>query len=482
MGPRGLAHAKDINGETLGKILQYLSTRGSDQIIGFEETLLAGLAPDGGLYVPAEWPAVWNGPDTRRLSYAEDAARLMEPFVNEEIDSAALNAITRDAYSEFQHKDVAPLVEIGDGHWLLELFHGPTLSFKDFALQVLSRLFDHVLQRKGERLTVIGATSGDTGSAAIAACQGRSNLDIFVLHPLGLISDVQRRQMTSVVAENVHNIAIEGTFDDCQRLVKAMFNDRAFRYDLALAAINSINWARILAQVVYYHVAASRLNDWPPTFAVPTGNFGDVYAGYVAHRTGLPVKRLIVATNRNDILTQSLTTGKHWLGDVTPTITPSMDIQVASNFERLLFEIYDRNGVEISRRMEALGSDGGFTIEAERLNKARTLFTGIAIDETLTLAEMGRVHAETGLLIDPHTAVGVAAARTFVTTENGPVISLATADPAKFPDSVERATGRRPKTPERLAEALVSDEHCDVLPRDLNTLQAYIRSRSRVGT
>ena len=462
--------------------MRYQSTRENDQIVGFEEVLLAGLAPDGGLYVPTEWPAAPFEPNKiTTLTYAANAAYLMEPFVIGDIDKDTLNAITTEAYAKFHHTDVAPLVEIGDGHWLLELFHGPTLSFKDFALQILGRLFDHVLGRKGQRLTVVGATSGDTGSAAISACQGRANIDIFILHPHGRVSDVQRRQMTSVKAENVHNIAIEGTFDDCQKLVKAMFNDSAFRRDLALAAINSINWARILAQIVYYYVSAGRLNNGAPTFAVPTGNFGDVYAGYVASRMGLPVQKLIVATNSNDILVQSLTTGKHELQAVKPTITPSMDIQIASNFERLLFEIYDRDGTEISRHMEALNSEGRYTIDAERRKRTCSLFTGIAIDENQTRNEMKRIHAETGLLIDPHTAIGVAAARAHLTTNDGPVISLATADPAKFPDSVEMATGQRPKRPERLAKALTSSEQYEVLERDLKGLQAYIRARSRVG-
>ena len=432
--------------------------------------------------MPAEWPKARNEPNKITAhTYAANAAYLMEPFVRTDIDKDTLNAITLEAYAKFHHTDVAPLVEIGDGHWLLELFHGPTLSFKDFALQVLGRLFDHVLGRKGRHLTVIGATSGDTGSAAISACQGRANIDIFILHPHGRISDVQRRQMTSVKAENVYNIAIEGTFDDCQKLVKAMFNDTIFRRELALGAINSINWARILAQIVYYYVSAARLNNGVPTFAVPTGNFGDAYAGYVASRMGLPVKRLIVATNTNDILAQSLTTGRHKLETVKPTITPSMDIQVASNFERLLFEIYDRDGTEISRHMEALSSDGGYTIDTKRLERTRSLFTGVAIDETQTRNEMKRVHAETGLLIDPHTAVGIAAGRAHLATNDGPVISLATADPAKFPDSVESATGQRPKPPERLAKALASSERYEVLEGDLKGLQAYIRARSCVG-
>lgn len=471
----------NINEKTLGNTVNYVSTRGSDQKVGFQDTLLTGLAPDGGLYVPTDWPQIGQQSHTLAGPYEKDAAALMSPFVDGDIDISTLTAITRAAYAKFGHEDVAPLVEIGDGHWLLELFHGPTLSFKDFALQVLGGLFEHVLKQKGEHVTIVGATSGDTGSAAIAACRGRPNIDIFILHPLGRVSDVQRRQMTSVMAENIHNVAIEGTFDDCQKLVKAMFSDETFRNELALAAVNSINWARVVAQTVYYHVAASRLANGPLSFAVPTGNFGDVYAGYVAHRTGLPLNRLIVATNQNDILAQVLTTGRYWSGRVTSTITPSMDIQVASNFERLLFDLYDRNGIQISRRMEALRVKGGFTVDPERVEAAQRLFTGVAIDEALTLSEMERVHAETGLLIDPHTAVGVAAARMSHSHDNGPVISLATAHPAKFPDSVERATGRRPKSPDHLAEALICDERYDVLGRDLNALQAYIRARARIG-
>ena len=459
--------------------MKYLSTRNTEKTVGFKTALLAGLAPEGGLYVPTEWPQVSIGHDAEILqSYSKNAATLMQPFLSPDIPKAVLNKITEDAYAGFAHDEVAPLVEISENHWLLQLFHGPTLSFKDFALQVLARLFDYVLAQSGDRLTIIGATSGDTGSAAIAACQGRPNLDIFILHPHGRISEVQRRQMTSVLAENVHNIAIEGTFDDCQEIVKAMFNDKPFRHDLRLAAINSINWARILAQVVYYHVAASRLKNKIPVFSVPTGNFGDVYAGYVAYRMGLPVKQLIVATNQNDIMARVLTTGRYWLENVVPTITPSMDIQVASNFERLLFEIYDRNPKRVSECMNSLSADGGFVIDSARLNIVRSLFKSTAIDEPTTLAEIAKIHAETGYFVDPHTAVGVAAAREFSSLKDCTIVSLATADPAKFPDSVERATGKRPALPSRLAEALVSEEHYEVLTRDVETVKAYIRLHS----
>ena len=463
--------------------MKYLSTRGRAPELGFEDALMSGLAPDGGLYLPTRWPVL--APDDlvalSGLSYAKAAGRIIAPFIGDEIDADALDTMLRDAYRDFRHPATAPLIQIDDNLWLLELFHGPTLAFKDFALQLLARLFDHVLERRGERVTVIGATSGDTGSAAIHACMDRPNIDIFILHPEGRVSEVQRRQMTTVMAPNVHNIAIRGTFDDCQALVKAMFNDEAFRRDMNLSAVNSINWARVMAQIVYYVTAAVSLGapSRGVTFAVPTGNFGDVFAGYAASRMGLPIRRLIVATNRNDILARALATGRYRVAGVSPTISPSMDIQVASNFERLLFDLYDGDGAAVTESMTALSDGGGFDIAPDRLERARDLFDATRIDEDATLAEIARVHTETGLSIDPHTAVGVAAARALPQDPAVPVIALATAHAAKFPDAVERATGLRPAAPPPLAGLLEAEERCQTLDSDIAAVQTYIRFKGQ---
>lgn len=459
--------------------LEYVSTRSTIGPVGFKTALLEGLAPDGGLFVPTKWPSVATETTTALHSYSANAAHLIHPFVEAAIPRPILNTITEQAYTGFSHNEVAPLVEIGENHWLLELFHGPTLSFKDFALQILGRLFDYVLSENCQQITIIGATSGDTGSAAIAACKDRPNIDIFILHPRDRISSTQRRQMTSVLADNVHNIAVEGTFDDCQKIVKKMFNDELFRRELGLSAINSINWARILAQTVYYHVAVEKLNKSDTIFSVPTGNFGDVYSGYVAHLRGLPIRGLIVATNENDILVRALTTGKYQIGAVKPTIAPSMDIQVASNFERLLFELYNRDVEKVSACMNSISTAGGFTIDENSIETAQSLFSSTAIDERAMLNEMEKIFAETGFLIDPHTAVGVAAARKHPCYRKHPIISLSTADPSKFPEAVERATGKRPTPPPRLAEALVAEERYQVLKGDVGEIQAYIRALSR---
>ncbi len=465
--------------------MEYLSTRGAAPPLEFEDVLITGLAPDGGLYVPRDWPSLTEA-DMHAiggLSYADAASRVVAPFIGDAVDDEALAGMTRRTYAVFDHPDVAPLVEIGEDEWLLELFHGPTLAFKDFALQLLGRLFDHALARRGERVTIVGATSGDTGSAAIHACRGRENLDIFILHPEGRVSDVQRRQMTTVADANVHNIAIRGTFDDCQALVKAMFNDAHFRADMRLSAVNSINWARVMAQIVYYATAAAALRSGagPVAFSVPTGNFGDVYAGYAAQCMGVPIDQLIVATNRNDILTRAFNEGAYRVSNVAPTMSPSMDIQVSSNFERLLFDLYDRDGSAIVGLMDALADEGGFDLPTERLAPARRLFNAGRVDEEQTLETIAAVYAETGQLIDPHTAVGVAAARRLRRTRDMPMVTLATAHPAKFPDAVERATGRRPDLPPALAGLMEAEERLQVLDRDLGQLQDYIRAHATVS-
>jgi threonine synthase len=459
--------------------MKYVSTRGGAPELGFEDVLLTGLARDGGLYVPAEWPS-WSAEDFARLqgaSYVDIAWAVMRPFVDG-APEAEFRAMLHDAYAGFAHREVAPLRQLGADSWLMELFHGPTLAFKDVALQLLGLLFDRALTRRGARVTVVGATSGDTGSAAIEACRDRANLSIFMLHPKGRVSEVQRRQMTTVLSPNVRNIAVEGSFDECQAMVKAMFNDLAFRDALSLAAVNSINWARVLAQVVYYVAAAVRLGAWSAerrlAFAVPTGNFGDVYAGWVAWRMGLPL-RLLVATNRNDILDRFFRTREYRAGEVRPTQSPSMDIQVASNFERFLHAQYGGDGARVAAKLGEFARSGAFVYESDDL--AAGPFLSCAVSEAGTTAAIRRVHAETGMAIDPHTAVGVAAAAERL-SGSGPIVCLATAHPAKFPDAVELAIGLRPELPPRLADLMLREERCVTLPNDLGAIQAYIRSEA----
>jgi threonine synthase len=472
-----------------GAGLRYISTRqtgqaAGEQANGFGDVLVAGLARDGGLYVPERWPALSSRAleVLAPLSYPALAARLLAPFAASELDEPALHSLARDAYRDFGHPATAPLVQLGPNRWLLELFHGPTLAFKDFALQLLGRLFDRVLARRGARLTILGATSGDTGAAAIAACRGRVNLSIFILHPAGRVSEVQRRQMTTVEDANVHNLAIEGTFDDCQALVKALFNDLAFRDAVSLGAINSINWARIAAQIVYYIYAALRLGapGRPVSFVVPTGNFGNVYAGYVARQIGLPVRHLHVATNANDILARFLASGHYRKAGVTPSLSPSMDIEVASNFERLLYELHGGNGAVVAGLMARLASEHRFEVGAAELAAARQVFRGHRADDAVALAAIARTYKETGLLIDPHTAAGIVAAEEADAGE-APLICLATAHPAKFPEAVERATGVRPRLPERLAGLFELPERIVRLPNEVARVREFIAARAGVA-
>ena len=456
--------------------MKYVSTRGDTRSRAFDDVLMDGMAPDGGLYVPCDWPCLSAGEiaDLADLPYADAAVRIMAPFVGDTIPTAQFHAIVAETYAGFGHRSVAPLRQIGPGEWLLELFHGPTLAFKDIALQLLGRLFDHVLGVRGQRATVVGATSGDTGSAAIAACGGRANMDVFILHPEGRVSEVQRRQMTTVADDNVHNIAVQGTFDDCQALVKSAFADEPFRREYRLSAVNSINWARVMAQTVYYFTAASALGapGRDVSFAVPTGNFGDVYAGYAAHRMGLPIDRLVVATNVNDILARFFSSGEYRPAAVSETLSPSMDIQVASNFERLLFELFDRDGAAVAARMAELGDRGAFAVSPEVLAKLADLFVAYRLDDAGTVSEIARVNDETGFLVDPHTAVGVHAGRC---EGRHPMVALATADAAKFPEAVARAAGRQPPCPQRLKEVFARPERYEVLPKKLETLQGFIR-------
>jgi threonine synthase len=458
--------------------VKYVSTRGNAPALPFDDVVLAGLARDGGLYVPDHWPA-FSAADfaaMRGLDYPHLAGRVMAPFARPAMDEDELTALAQDAYGTFDHPDIAPLRPLGGDLHLLELFHGPTLAFKDLALQLLGRLFDRILGARGERITVVGATSGDTGSAAIEACRDRRAIDIFILHPHGRVSEVQRRQMTTVTAANVHNVAVEGTFDDCQALVKAMFNDAAFRDRWRLAAVNSINWARVVAQVVYYVHAALALGapDRAVSFAVPTGNFGNVFAGYVARTLGLPVARLIVGSNRNDILTRFFATGHMRTDRVVPTLSPSMDIQVSSNFERLLFDLVDRDGAAVERWMRQFADTGAFAVGGALLERLGRLFSAARFDDAETTATIRRVYEETGQLVDPHTAIGIAAARAAGGDRSIPVVAQATAHPAKFPDAVMAATGVRPALPPRLADLFRREERYHVLPARLEAVEHHI--------
>jgi len=467
--------------------VKYISTRGAGEPHGFTEVLLAGLARDGGLYVPEAWPHLSERElaGLAGLAYPQAAFRVLSPYVREAVDAGDLRAMLDAAYASFAHPATVPLVQIGPNEFLLELFHGPTLAFKDVAMQLLARLMDHVLARRGSRITVVGATSGDTGSAAIAAFKGRAAVDVFILHPNGRVSEVQRRQMTTVDDANVHNIALEGTFDDCQAVVKALFNDLDFRDRLSLAGVNSINWARVMAQSVYYVTAAANLGapHRGVAFSVPTGNFGDIYAGYVAARMGLPVARLIVATNVNDILVRALKTGRYALRHVTATQSPSMDIQVASNFERLVFDLAGRDGHRVADMMEALSGTGAFALDEAMLNGARALFCAHRSDEAETTETIRAVHRSTGILVDPHTAVAVAAAQKAraagdVAAET-PLVILATAHPAKFPDAVEKAVGFKPSLPERAGDLYALAERYEVLPNDKAAIARFIEERAR---
>jgi threonine synthase len=464
----------------------YISTRGAAPALEFADTLLAGLARDGGLYLPLAVPQ-W-GPDAirelRGLPYAEAATRIMTPFVEREFSPGELKKLTGAAYAGFRHAAVAPLAQIDDNLFALELFHGPTLAFKDFAMQWLGQAMNRVLRECESRATILGATSGDTGAAAVEAFAEQSQVEVFILYPRGRVSDVQRRQMTTVSKPNIHAVAIEGAFDDCQRIVKELFGDLAFRDEMRLSGVNSINWARILAQIVYYFFGAVSLGapERPVSFAVPTGNFGDVLAGYYAKRMGLPIDRLIIATNENDILVRALGAGRYAPKAVTATQSPSMDIQVSSNFERLLFEASGRDAEAVVVQMRELASDGGFTIPPAALKRIRADFDAFRVSEPDCAEEMGRVYRESGMVIDPHSAVGVRAAREALATAPGtPVIALGTAHPAKFPDAVERATGMRPPLPERLSGLMDRKETIAVLPNDLRAVADYVRQTARAA-
>lgn len=457
--------------------MRYVSTRGGAPPIGFGDVLLAGPAPDGGLYMPEQWPQVRTGDFTNK-PYADVAADIIGRFTGDAFTQDELREDIAAAYATFSNKAVAPLREIGSNLFLLELFHGPTLAFKDIALQLLGRLFARELKKRKRRATIIVATSGDTGSAAIAAFRGQPNVDVVVLHPKGRVSDVQRRQMTTVPDANVHNIALEGSFDDAQNLVKALFADQAFAEKSHLAAVNSINFARIAAQCVYYFTTTAELGR-AATFVVPTGNFGDVFAGEAAGRMGLAIEKLVIATNANDILARALETGIYEAGRARATLSPAMDIQVASNFERAQFEASGRNAGWLTQAMRVFASSGRLEIAPDALAALRKRYAAGSASDEETLATMRRVHADCGTLIDPHTAVALAVADKTVKQPSGPAVVLSTAHPAKFPDAVARATGIRPRLPPELAGLLEAKERYDIVPNDLRALKTHITERIR---
>ncbi len=461
--------------------MKYISTRGNAPKLSFEEVVLAGLAADGGLYVPETVPTLSMAEIVamQSLSYPELAYNIISRFTGEEIAPDALKAIINEAYATFRHAAIAPLKQLNTNTYLLELFHGETLAFKDFALQFLGRLLDYILQKRGRRATIIGATSGDTGSAAIAGCRGRKNMDIFIMYPHGRVSDVQRLQMTTVLDENVHNIALAGSFDDCQDIVKTLFADADFREKLSLTAVNSINWARILAQVVYYFYAALRLGApaRAVSFCVPTGNFGDIYAGYIAKRMGLPIEQLIIATNRNDILARTLATGTYGVAAAEPSISPSMDIQISSNFERLVFDWYDRDGTKLSELMANFRDSKKLELSPTALSRLRAEFAAGKASDEETKATIKACYQACGELLDPHTAVGVCVAEKARKDRDTPLVVLATAHPAKFPDAVKSASGIHPQLPAHLIDLFSRKEKFTQLENDANAVKEFIIER-----
>ncbi len=462
-------------------MIKYISTRGGAKPQTFEQVLLSGLAPDGGLYVPETFPQI----DLYRLkgkSYEDIAEIVMFPFVEGSIEREDFRAIINETYASFRHKDITPLHHLKNNIYIMEQFHGPTIAFKDVALQLLGRLFDHVLKKRGKRITIVGATSGDTGSAAIEGCKVCDNIDIFILHPKGRVSEVQRKQMTSVNAPNVHNIAIDGSFDDCQNMVKAMFNDKEFRNSVNLSAVNSINWARIMAQIVYYFACAVKLGapENKVSFVVPTGNFGNVFAGYCARNMGLPIENIVISTNKNDILTRFFESGEMKLSAAHATISPSMDIQISSNFERYLFDLLGRDTDKLSALMNEFKANGAIKLSDELLSKARDQFTATRADDEQTLALIKECYEDTNYILDPHTAVGMAGTKEIAAKTDGAVVLLATAHPAKFPDAVEKAIGMRPELPDHLSDLMTRREFVSEQPNDLSVVQDFVWKHGRV--
>jgi len=459
--------------------MQYISTRGQSPALTFEEAMLTGLARDGGLYVPAEVPVMAADDIAAQagLPYEEVAFRVMWPFVGDSFTEDEFRGCISRAYAGFHHDARAPMVQLSHNHFLLELFHGPTLAFKDFAMQLIGQLFQTALTRRGERVTIVGATSGDTGSAAIEAFKGLDNVDVFILFPNGRVSEVQRRQMTTPEAGNVHALAVDGDFDDCQARLKDMFNDFEFRDGVRLAGVNSINWARVLAQVVYYFYAATALGApaRKVSFTVPTGNFGDIFAGYIARKMGLPIEKLVIATNQNDILHRTMESGSYTTQGVTPSISPSMDIQVSSNFERVLFDMYDREGSAVAQLMDDLKSGGAFTLSQGALDRLRNEFASGRVSETETSATIKAMFARTGEVLCPHSAVGVKVAESHLGSV--PMITLATAHPAKFPAAVKDASGQDAPLPAHMAGIFDKSERVTEVANDLSALKSLIKER-----
>ena len=464
--------------------LQYISTRGAAPILDFEETLLTGLAEDGGLYVPKYWPQ-FEHLDFQKfsnLSYEDLAIEIIWPFVGSSISKTELRNLVYDSYSVFSHEAVTPLKKLSQNEYLLELFHGPTLAFKDCAMQFLARMLNKVLSKRNQRSTNICATSGDTGAAAVEAFKDKEAINLFVFYPEGRVSSVQQKQMTSVTSKNIFCIAIKGTFDDCQAIVKNIFNDRVFSSENNISAVNSINWVRVMVQIVYYFYSALKLGSPEKlvSFSVPTGNFGDIYAGYAARKMGLPIQKLCIATNRNDILARFIYSGSYQVGNVIPTYSPSMDIQVASNFERLLFDFYEKDTEKINLLMNNLKLFGSFDIDRGILDKIRKIFVSKSVSEEDTLGSMSDEWKRNKILIDPHTAVGVSAGRSKLSQESSLLIFLATADPSKFPDAVFKATGEKPKLPSRVSELISGKESFDIFSPDVEKIKDYISKKNKL--
>lgn len=470
-------------------MVTYISTRGGgadSQPKSFEDVLLAGLAGDGGLYVPESWPQFSHDDliAMRDMPYVDVAYQVMKPFVGDALSDEEFRSILAETYDSdvFVHKAVTPLSQISEKIWIMEHFHGPTLAFKDVALQLLGRLFDHVLEKRGERITIVGATSGDTGSAAIEACRHCKNVDIFILHPQGRVSEVQRRQMSTVLADNVFNIALEGTFDDCQNMVKVMFGDETFRNEVRLSAINSINWARIMAQIVYYVTTSLALGgpERRISYSVPTGNFGNIFAAYAAKQMGVPLGDMIISTNRNDILTRFFETGAMTMEGVEPSLSPSMDIQISSNFERFLFDVTGRDAGRVQALMNEFKDQGRFGLDDGGMEKARAQFHAHRCSDDDTLGMIRKMYDKVGFVVDPHTAVALSGAYAYAREIDGPIVALACAHAAKFPDAVEKAVGIRPPLPMRMSDLFDREERLTPMPDDFEKVTEFVKSHSRV--
>jgi threonine synthase len=466
-------------------MINYISTRGPGEPKSFEDVLLSGLAPDGGLYIPSSWPVIDPAllDHLKGAPYSTVAAQIMMPFVEGSINKEEFQSIVSQTYdgTEFSHKGVAPLRQLGPNAWLLELYQGPTLSFKDYALQLLGRLFDYVLEKQNKRITIIGATSGDTGSAAIEACKNCKNVDVFILHPQGRTSEIQRRQMTCVKSDNIHNIALEGNFDDCQSIIKAMFSDASLNKELNLSAINSINWARIMAQIVYYMYSSIALGvpQREVSFVVPTGNFGNIYAAWAAKKIGLPIRDLVIASNRNDILTRFFESGQMKKEGVVPSLSPSMDIQISSNFERFLCDIMDRDHGALFNLMNDFANEGSFELGDNLMKKVSEQFFSYRCSDVQTIDAIKNCYEETGIIIDPHTAVALHGAFQHKGDPSIPLVLVGTADPSKFPDAVKQAVGKTPELPERLKNIMELEEHYKTLPNNFQQVKAFVKDYAR---